>query len=100
MEFGAVIEIISALVAVIGVSLFGGYISEVFFLPREIVTAIKIFDEKSKENADILLRVSNKGLWKRAGRETCVLLLSKYADDEELLSLINESGLECYIIDE
>ena len=100
MEFGAVIEIISALVTVIGVVCFGGYVSEVFFLPREMVTAIKIFDDKSKENADILLRVSNKGIWRRAGRETCVLLLSKYADDEELLSLINESGLECYIIDE
>ena len=100
MEFGAVIEIISALLTVIGIVCLGGYISEVFFLPREMITAIRIFDEKSKENADILLHVSKKGMWKRAGRETCVLILSRYAEDEELLSLINESGLDCYVIDE
>ena len=100
MEFGAVIEIISAILAVVGIVCLGGYISEVFFLPKEMITAIKIFDERSKENADILLRVSEKGMWKRVGRETCVLILSKYAEDEELLSLINESGLECYVIDE
>ena len=100
MEFGAVIEIISAILTVVGIICLGGYISEVFFLPREMITAIKIFDERSKENADILLHVSEKGMWKRAGRETCVLILARYADDEELLSLIEESGLECYVIDE
>ena len=100
MDFGAVIEIISAVLTVIGIVCLGGYISEVFFLPREMITAIKIFDDRAKENADILLHVYKKGMWKRAGRETCVLILSKYSEDEELLSLINESGLECYIIDE
>ena len=49
MEFGAVIEIISAILAVVGIVCLGGFISEVFFLPREMITAIKIFDERSKE---------------------------------------------------
>lgn len=100
MEFGAVIEIISAVLTVVGIACLGGYISEVFFLPKEMITAIKILDDRARENADILLHISKKGMWKRAGRETCVLILSKYAEDEELLAMINESGFECYIIDE
>ena len=100
MDFGAAIEIISAILTVIGIVCLGGYISEVFFLPRELITAIKIFDDRSKENADILLHIYKKGMWRRVGRETCVLILARYAEDEELLSLINESGLECYVIDE
>lgn len=98
MDFGAVIEIISAVLTVIGIFCLAKYISEVFFLPREILTAIRIFDDESKENADILLHIARKGMWRGVGRETCVLISEKYALDEELLSLVKESGLEYYVI--
>ena len=98
MEIGAVIEIISALLTVVGVLCLAKYISEVFFLPSEMLTAIEIFDDKAKENADILLHISKKGMWRAIGRETCVLIAEKYALDRELLALVKESGLKYYII--
>ena len=98
MEIGAVIEIISALLAFVGIVCLAKYISEVFFLPREILTAVKIFDDKSRENADILLHIAKKGLWRGIGRETVVLVSMMYEDDKELLALIEESGFEYYII--
>ena len=98
MEFGAVFEIICAMFTIVGVFCLAKYISEVFFLPREILTAIKIFDDGARDNADILLHIAKKGMWRSIGKETCVLISEKYAQDEELLSLIRESGLEYYII--
>ena len=98
MDFGAVIEIILAVLAMVGIACLVKYISDVFFLPREISSAIKIFDEEARENADILLHMAKKRAWDLAGRETCVLISERYAKDETLLSLINESGLDCYII--
>ena len=100
MDFGAVIEIIFAVTAFIGIACLGHYLSEVFFLPREIVTAVKIFDERSRENADTLLYILKHGLWRRAGKDACVLLSERYADDEELVALINESGVKYYIIED
>ncbi len=98
MEFGAVFEIICAFLTIIGVFCLAKYVSEVFFLPREILTAIKIFDSEARENADILLHISRKGMWRGVGRKTVVLVSEEYAQDEELLLLINESGLEYYVI--
>lgn len=98
MEFGAVFEIICAFLTIIGVFCLAKYISEVFFLPREILTAIKIFDASARENADILLRISKEGMWRGIGRKTVVLVSGEYAQDEELLSMILESGLEYYVI--
>lgn len=98
MEFGAVFEIICAMFTLVGIFCLAKYISEVFFLPREIITAVKIFDDGARDNADILLHIAKKGMWKGVGRETYVLIAEKYAQDEELLSLIKESGLEYYII--
>ena len=100
MEFGAVIEIVSAVLTVVGITCLAKYISDVFFLPREIISAIKIFDDRSRENADILLRLSRKRTWRLAGRDTCVLISEKYSNDKELIALINEVGFECYIIDD
>lgn len=100
MDFGAVIEIILAVLAMVGIACFVKYISDIFFLPREIASVIKIFDEGARENADILLRLARSRAWSLAGKETCVLISERYSQDEELLSLINESGLDCYIIDE
>ena len=98
MEFGAVFEIMSAVLTVVGVFCLAKYISEVFFLPREILVAIRILDDEARSNADILLHVSKKGMWRSIGRKTCVLIAEKYADDEELISLVKNSGLEYYII--
>ena len=98
MEIGAVIEIIAAVLAFVGIVCLAKYISEVFFLPREILTAIKIFDDESKENADILLHIVKKGMWRGIGRETCVIMTERYACDAELISLIEKSGLKYYII--
>ena len=100
MDFGAVIEITLAVLAMVGIACLVKYISDVFFLPREIASAIKIFDEEARDNADILLNITKIRAWKLAGRDTCVLISERFAQDEELLSLINESGLDCYIIDE
>ena len=100
MDFGAVIEIILAVLAMVGIACLVKYISDVFFLPREISSTIKIFDDGARENADILLDVAKRRAWNMAGRETLVLISNKYAEDETLLSLINESGFDCYIIDE
>lgn len=98
MEFGAVIEIITAVLAFVGIVCLAKYISEVFFLPKEILTAIMILDDESVENIDILLHVAKKGMWRGIGRQTCVLISEKYALDEELLSLVKESGLKYYIV--
>ena len=98
MEIGAVIEIISALLTVVGVLCLAKYISEVFFLPCEILTAIRIFDDEAKENADILLHIAKKRMWRAIGKETCVLIAERYATDKDLLALVKESGLEYYII--
>ena len=98
MEFGAVFEIICAFLTIVGVFCLAKYISEVFFLPREIVGAIKIFDSAARENADILLHISRKRMWRGIGRGTVVLISAEYAEDEELLSLIKESGFEYYIV--
>lgn len=99
MEFGAVIQIISAVLTVVGIVCLAKYISEVFFLPSEILTAIKIFDDESKQNADILLHIARKGMWRGIGRDTCVLISEKYALDKELLSVVRESGLKYYIVE-
>ena len=98
MEFGAVFEIMSAALTIIGVFCLAKYISEVFFLPREIIVAIRILDDEAKSNVDILLHISKKGMWRGIGRKTCVLISEKYADDCELLSLVKESGFEYYIV--
>ena len=98
MEIGAVIEIISAVLAFVGIVCLAKYISEVFFLPCEILTAIKIFDDESKENADILLHVAKKGIWHGVGRDTCVIMTERYASDAELISLIEKNGLKYYIV--
>ena len=98
MEFGAVIEIIAAVLTFVGIVCLVKYISEVFFLPREILTAIKIVDDDSRECADVLLHIAKKGMWRSVGRETCVLISETYATDEELLSLIKESRFEYYVI--
>ena len=100
MDFGAVIEIISAILTVIGIICLAKYISDVFFLPVEIVSAIRIFDEKARENADILLHTAERRTWSHVGKVTCVLISLKYAEDAELLELIDKSGFECFIIDE
>ena len=98
MEFGAVFEIMSAALMIIGVFCLAKYISEVFFLPREIIVAIRILDDEARSNADILLHISKKGMWRGIGRKTCVLISEKYADDSELLFLVEESGFDYYII--
>ena len=100
MDFGAVFEIIFALLALVGIGCLGHYLSETLFLPREIVTSVRIFDDESRENADTLIHIAKHKLWFYAGRKVCIILSEKYARDEELVSLINESGLECYVIDE
>ena len=98
MEIGAVIEIIAAVLAFVGIVCLAKYISEVFFLPREVQTAIRIFDDDSVENIDILLHIARKGMWRGIGRQTVVLVSDIYADNEKLLSVIKESGLEYYVI--
>ena len=100
MDFGAVIEIISVFLTVLGIACLSKYISDVFFLPKEVVSTIMILEDKAKENADILLDVANKRMWKWAGRSTCVLVSRKYAGDAELMELIKESGFKMYIIDD
>ena len=100
MDFGAVIEIIFALLTIVGIGCLGHYLSETLMLPREIITAVRIFDDTSRENADTLLHILKHGSWFRAGKDVCIILSERYAQDEELISLINESGVECYIIDE
>ena len=100
MDFGAVIEIILSVLAMTGIACLVKYVSDVFFLPKKISSVIKIFDDNAKDNADILLYIANRRVWSLAKRETCVLISAKYEQDESLLELINESGFECYIIDE
>lgn len=99
MEFGAVFEMIFALLTLVGIGCLGGYIREVLFLPAELLMAIRIFDDVARENADILLSEANRMIWRGAGRETVVLLSSRYKDDGELISLIEDSGMMYYLID-
>ena len=98
MEFGAVVEIILVLLAAVGVACLGKYISEAFFAPRELVSAIKIIDDTARDNIDILLHISKKSVWRWVGRETCVLISEKYENDEELMALIDQSGMQYFII--
>ena len=98
MEFGAVFEIITAVIAAIGIICFGHYISEVFFLPNELSLTLKIIDDDARQNADILLRILSKSSFKRLGRGICVIVAEKYANDDELTKLIEDMGGERYVV--
>ena len=95
-----IIEVIAAALALVGMFCFVKYISDTFFLPREIVTAVTVFDSESRENADLLLHILKKGIWRQADRRIFVLLAEEYATDEGLLQLISSAGAEYCIIKE
>ena len=100
MEWYAVVEGLAIAIGLVGIVCFGKYLSDNFFLPREIVTAMTVFDEKSRENADILLHILKKGIWRMADRRICVLVAERYSDDTELLDMIISSGAEYVIVKE
>jgi hypothetical protein len=98
MEFGAVFEMITSTVAAIGIICFVHYISDVFFLPKEIALTIKILDDDSRQNADILLRVLERSSLKRLGGGICVVVAEKYSNDDELSKLIEDMGGKRYVV--
>ena len=100
MDAVVVIEIFTALVAVIGLICFVKFLSDTFFLPREILTVITITDDRARENADILIHVLKKGMWRWGNRRIYIILSKRYSDDDELLELIASAGLEYYIIND
>ena len=61
-----IVEIIAVSVGLFGLYCLGKYLSDTFFLPREIVTAMTVFDDESRKNADILIHILKKdcGEWR------------------------------------
>lgn len=93
-----IVEIIAVSVGLFGLYCLGKYLSDTFFLPREIVTAMTVFDDESRKNADILIHILKKGMWRMADRRMCVLVSERYSADRELLDMIISSGAEYCIV--
>ena len=100
MEWIQIVEVIAVSIGLLGIFCFGKYIADTFFLPRQIRTAVAVFDDESKENADILIHILKKGIWRMADRRICVLISERYADDAELMDMIVSSGAEYCIVKE
>lgn len=100
MEFGAVIEIISAFLVVIGMICLAHYISETFFMPEEFSLSVKILDDRAREDADVLLSILKKSVWKRTGKGICVIVSKKYENDKDLSEQIEKLGATRYITDD
>ena len=98
MEWIRVIEATAIFIGFFGLFCMGKYLADTFFLPREIVTAVTVFDDESRDNIDILLRILNKGIWRVADRRICVLVSERYFGDTELLDMIILSGAEYVIV--
>jgi len=98
MEWITVVEIISAALGLIGIFCLGKYVSDTFFLPREMVTAVTILDDVSRKNADLLLHTLQKGIWRWANRRVLVIVSERYSDDAELMKMIDDFGAECVTV--
>ena len=94
MDWLTAAEIASSALGLIGIFCLVKYVADTFFLPREIVTALTILDEESRENADLLLRILKSGMWRQANRRILVIIAESYSGDEELLKMINDTGAE------
>ena len=100
MEWVKAVEIMAALIGLLGIYCIGKYISDVFFLPGSIVTAVTVFDDESLKNADILMHTLKRGIWRMADRRICVFVLEKYSTDPELINIIVSVGAEYFIVKE
>ena len=99
MEYVKIIEAFAIMIGLFGIFCIGKCLSDIFFLPREIVTAVTIFDDEARRNADILLHILNRGIWRVSDRKVYVFVLERYASDE-LIGMIVSSGAEYRIIKE
>lgn len=99
MDSILVIEIVAAVLAVTGMVCMAKYLADTFFLPKEIVTAVTILDRDSRENADILLHILKKGVWRCANRNIKVIVDRSFAKDDELMQMIADVRAECYFVD-
>ena len=96
MEWVKIVEAIALMIGLCGLFCMGRYLSDTFFLPREIVTSATVFDDEARENADILIHILKKGMWRIADRRICVLVSERYAGDTELLTnAVAEIGAVC-----
>ena len=100
MEWIQAVEATAILVGLVGLYCMGKYLSDTLLLPREIVVAIAVTDDLTRENADILITVMKRGIPKMAGRRICVFVSERYSDDRELLEMISSANAECYVIKE
>ena len=100
MDLILIIEIITAALALIGLYCLAKYVSDTFFLPREIVTAVTVTDAPSRENADVLLGILKNGMWRMGKRRLYVVVSERYRDDTELIDMIRSVGAEyCFTSD-
>ena len=96
MEFGAVIEIIIAVFAVFGMICLLKFAADKLFTSHNVVVAAKILDRSAADEADVLIEMikdSSKGL------ECCLLIGREMLDDEDLMSLVELSGIEYYVVE-
>lgn len=92
------LELVASLLAVLGVFLFVRYVSEVYFLPREIVNAIIIFDDESRKNIDLILNILRNSARNQINRPIMVFVSEKYSNDAKLFEMIAEAGVEYHIV--
>ena len=100
MEYVKIIEAFAIMIGLFGIFCVGRCLSDIFFLPREIVTAVMILDDEARKNADILLHILNRGIWRMADRKVYVFISERYAGDGELIEMIVASGAEYRTIKE
>ena len=100
MDWIKAVEAVAILVGLFGLYCMGKYLSDTLFMPREIAVAVTVTDERSRENADILITVMKKSVRGAVGRRICVFVSQRYSDDRELLEMISSANAECYVIKE
>ena len=100
MEWIDIVEAIALAIGLFGIFCFGKYLSDTFFLPHQIITSVLILDDESRENADILIHILKKGMWRMADRRICVMVAERYSNDTDLLDMIIESGASYVIVKE
>lgn len=100
MEWVRIVEAVAAALGLVGIFCLAKYLSDTFFLPREIVTAVTVFDEESRENIDILLHILKRGIWRIGNRRIFVFVSERYSEDTELMEMLFESGAEYCVVKE
>ena len=98
MDWIRIVEAVASMIGLFGLFCMGKYLSDTFFLPREIITSVTVFDDEARDNVDILIHILQKGIWRIADRRICVLVSERYASDTELLNMIISSGAEYVIV--